>query len=494
MLPFQSLIIVDKESNVPLYQQVSNKLASLIREGVIRPGAMLPGTREMSMMIGVHRKTVTTAYQDLYAQDWIEINPRKGPVVAERLPEIKPRTFDSLNHRSAYAGDPGFSFTSMPSHPAFNSRYKTYTQPIVAINDGFPDQRIAPMDVLLREYRRLFGEQIHKNIPRSDGQLGSLRLRKALAEFMADSRGLNIGPENILLTHGAQMAIYIAAQILVKPGSRVLVAATNYFLADAIFQQLKVDLIRIPVDEQGIDLECIAEICRDRPPDLLYIIPHHHHPTTVSLSTARRVQLLELIRRYNFPVIEDDYDYDFHYDGSPILPLASSDHQGNVIYIGSLAKALTTTVRCGYMIAPEKFVAEAGSIRTVIDIRNDYLLEDALAAIIRKGELQKHLKKALKIYHDRRDLLCELLESELNEVVSFRKPEGGMAVWVVFAPQYPLVKVAALAAKKGLQMNDGSIYNNGDNSINALRIGFSGLNEQEIKNVICILKEVTDKM
>ena len=128
--------------------------------------------------------------------------------------------------------------------------------------------------------------------------------------------------------------------MILSPGSTVIVGDLNYVLADRLFEQMGAKLIKVKVDENGIDVDEIENLCKKSTPDLLYIIPHHHHPTTVTLSKERRIKLLDIIRQYRFPVIEDDYDYDFHYENSPILPLASADHNGYVIYIGSISKTL----------------------------------------------------------------------------------------------------------------------------------------------------------
>ena len=467
MLPFQTLLTLNKEAAIPVYQQIANGLIGLIRDGVIKPGAALPGSRELALLLQVHRKTVVAAYQELFTQDWIETIPRKGVIVSQKLPEIKPRSFKAAAKIPAYAGNTGFSFQATgpyPSNAATRSAEHRYI-----INDGFPDYRIAPIDLLMREYRSLFHSPAIRRHAAYGSMAGPLSLRTELARFLSETRGINIGPQNVQMTHGAQMAIYLAARLVLKPGSTVLVGDPNYFLADMVFQQCGAKLQRIPLDENGMDIDAIAKICKRKRPDLLYIIPHHHHPTTVTLSADRRMKLLELIRQYKFPVIEDDYDYDFHYSGSPILPLASADHEGNVIYIGSLTKALATFTRVGYMIAPENFIQEASVLRRIVDIRGDNLLEEALGTLFKNGDMQRHLKKSVKLYHERRDHLCNLLESELKDVVDFQRPAGGMAVWTQFRKQYPLPAVAAKAAAKGLYMSDGGSYSYHAHNYNALR-------------------------
>ena len=135
-----------------------------------------------------------------------------------------------------------------------------------------------------------------------------------------------------------------------KPGAAVIVGEPSYRMANMIFEHFGARLIKVPVDDNGIDVDAIENICKKKRPDMLYVIPHHHHPTTVTLSANRRMKLLDIIRNFKLPVIEDDYDYDFHYNKTPILPLASADHNGYVLYIGSITKSFASSVRIGYLV------------------------------------------------------------------------------------------------------------------------------------------------
>lgn len=487
MLPFQTLLSVNRNLSAPVYHQVASGIISLIQDGTIRPGAFLPSSRVMAEMLTLHRKTIVAAYEELTAQDWIETIPRKGIIVARNLPELKPRSFKAASLVSPYKEKTAIFYQQINTIKRVGNRNKAYR---FVINDGFPDSRIAPVDTLLRQYRYLLQR------PSSDRQVmygdpaGTLNFRTALATFLSGTRGLDIDTSNLLVTRGAQMAIYIAASMLIKQGSSVIVGEPNYGTANSIFEYFGAKLIKVPVDENGIDVDAIEKLCRKKKPAMLYIIPHHHHPTTVTLSAARRMKLLSLIREYKLPVIEDDYDYDFHYARSPILPLASADHGGYVIYIGSITKCFASAIRMGYLVAPEDFVNNAAQLKRMIDIRGDVLLEESLAILFNNGDMQKHLKKSLKIYQQRRDLFCDLLENEFKDKLSFTKPSGGMSVWVQFDKRYELKQIAEKASTQGLFMGDGSFYNTGKINYNALRMGFASLNEKEIQGAMGVLKKV----
>jgi GntR family transcriptional regulator / MocR family aminotransferase len=476
------MIRIDREAETSVYQQIAHQLVKLIRDGILQPGSRLPGSRELAVLLQVHRKTVVAAYDELNAQDWIEAMPRKGISVSARLPELKPKTFKAQVRQPSYAGPAAFGFNQSLSIPQLTV---SKNKPRIIINDGSPDSRLAPTELLLRAYKELLTERNYKKFNPQESFAGTPPLREALTRFLTDTRGLTMNPENILITRGAQMAIYLAAQMILKKGDSVIVSRPNYFMADKVFEQAGAQLLRVPADEQGMDVDAVEALCQKKKPRMLYVIPHHHHPTTVTLSMDRRMKLLDIIRRHQLVVIEDDYDYDFHYSSGPILPLASADHGGNVIYIGSLTKSLTPSIRLGYMIGPPDFIAQVTQLRRIIDIRGDHLQEDALATLIRNGDLARHLKKAGKIYHHRRDYFCDLLTRQLEGRISFKKPDGGLAIWA--AACLPLPLLAARAAAMGLQINDGSYYN--DPPGNKLRLGFASLRENEMDEAIEVLKK-----
>src|SRR5690606_23966695 len=140
------------------------------------------------------------------------------------------------------------------------------------------------------------------------------------------------------------------------------------------FRQLGASVNYVPVNEGGIDVEAIEKLCREKSIRFIYVISHHHNPTTVTLIPERRIKLLELAAEYRFAIIEDDYDYDFHYTSTPMMPMASLDKQGSVIYIGTLTKTLAPSIRIGFMIAPQNFIRAAVYLRKSIDVQGDSLM------------------------------------------------------------------------------------------------------------------------
>jgi GntR family transcriptional regulator/MocR family aminotransferase len=478
----QHLITIDKTSDVPVYLQISNAIIHNIRHGRIRSSFKLPGSRQLAAGLKIHRKTLLAAFDELLAQGWIEMIPRKGTFVVKDLPEVKPKKIKAGETVRGYQAITGFNFQHKEpvSFPSKN------VQPSgLIINDGFPDLRLAPTDLFFRELRRLGKQSAFRKYFHYGDPKGPDYLLQTLTSFLSDTRGLPITSDNIMITKGAQMSIYLATSLLVKPGSHVVVGEPGYFAATLTFQQAGATIHRIPVDESGIDVKAIESLCRKKKLAFVYVIPHHHQPTTVTLSPERRIRLLELAAAHRFAIIEDDYDYDFHYTSNPVLPMASLDHHGNVIYIGTLSKTLAPAIRTGFMIAPENFIQAAAYRRRWVDRQGDNLMEIALAELYRNGTMASHIRKVVKIYHERRDHFCALLKDRLGDKIMFKIPDGGMSVWATFL-HANLRQIAAKAEKNGLMMSDGRLYSL-VKDYNATRLGFASLNLREQEKAIDIL-------
>ncbi|WPU93156.1 PLP-dependent aminotransferase family protein [Mucilaginibacter sabulilitoris] len=487
MLPFKTLLNIDKNSPEAVFKQIASQLVLLIQKGILLPDMQLPSTRLLAADLGLHRKTIMAAYNTLIAEDWLISKERKEYRVSTLLPIIKPRTYASKS-KSSYKAESAIIYDKLehlPSFPKIAAGFK------VIVDDGFPDVNIFPVERVSQEYRRLLTHQTLKKSTATWNIDGSPVIKEALSSFLNDTRGLNIEQGNLMITRGAQMAIYLAASLIIKAGDKVLVTSPNFFLADAVFMQLGAQLITVPVDDEGADVDAIADALEKNNIKLLYIIPHHHHPTTVTLSSTRRAKLLELIRIHQLAVIEDDYDYDFQYQYSPYLPLASGAHDGNVIYIGSLTKVLGSNFRLGYMISTPNFLHSAVKLKMLIDIRGDALMEGTIASLMENGEFSRFIMKANKLYEYRCDSASNLINSELNHLVEFKKPQGGMALWLKFKENYQVANIVNKASSLGLQLIGMPYFKSSDLTHDAIRFGFASLNEKELEFAVDVLKKIT---
>lgn len=479
----KELIGIDSSSS-PVYLHISNAVIAGIRQGKLRKGLKLPGTRELAGLLQVNRMTVVAAFQELEAQGWIEMRARQGTFIKAVPPLLAPARIMRQTTPAGFAETVGFSYDKKRILPVATADFQSTGK--LVFNDGFPDIRLAPIEELGAAIRTLSRRSVNRKYLQYGGAQGTLLLRQTLADFLCDTRGLAVTPENILITKGAQMGIFMAASVILKPGDEVIVGTPGYDLADITFRQLGARVNGVPVDAEGIDTTKVEQLCKRKKIRLLYVIPHHHNPTTVTLSPERRMHLLHLAARYKFAILEDDYDYDFHYASRPIMPMASHDRRGNVVYVGTLTKTFAPAVRVGFMVAPVDFIQTATCFRKTVDTQGDSFMEHAIAELYRDGTLTRHIKKSVKLYRERRDHFCDLLHTELHEHLDFTIPDGGMSVWARFHAD--LKKVSPRALEKGLVIKDGTSYDTGSIKYNAVRLGFASLNLKEQALAVGILK------
>ena len=488
MIPFKSVIIVDRNKKLAVYLQICNAIINAIKKGVLATGTKLPGSRSLANLLLVNRNTIVRVYEELLLQGWIEVVNHKGFIISNKIPMINLTESSNtlISQQNKVPINTGYEINA---HSHISIPEEAPSRDLIQLNDGFPDARLAPLDALAREYRAVLRKPSHQNSLNYNHPQGNKNLREQLRQYLQNSRGINASIDQILITRGSLMGISLLISTLINKGDKVVVGKTNYRSADMLIKQMKGEIIRIRVDNDGLDINELEIVCKKQKIRAIYIASHHHHPTTVVLSAARRIKLHGLAKKYKFAIIEDDYDYDFHYNSSPILPLASSDPEGFVSYVGSLSKTICPAFRIGFVVAPQNLINALTRLRRIIDRQGDFVLEEAMANLFKEGEIFRHLRKSLRIYHQRRDIFCHLLSSELNQMVSFEKPEGGLAVWAKFSEKIDLVKTRHNTLKKGLHFNDGSFYDPEKLDLNSTRLGFASLNNEELSMAVGILKK-----
>ncbi|MDY7393839.1 PLP-dependent aminotransferase family protein [Aureibaculum sp. 2210JD6-5] len=490
MFPYKTSIQFDRKCNQALYLQLSNQIIQLIKNQTLTANTKLPGSRTLAEQLNVHRKTIVACYDELLLQGWVESIPKKGTFVLSNLPVLQRQKLydaDGIGLKKTA----GFSFYKNSVFPEKPTKSR---DDVIYLNDGISDGRLTPIDEIARTYRRICSKKKVFEHVSYGSTYGNDMLRAVLVDYLNATRGLHITKDNVLITRGSQMGIWLSSQLLLQNEDVIIVGDTNYTAADATFLMQGANLERVLVDKNGLVTDEIEKLCKRKPIKAVYVTSHHHHPTTVTLSAKRRIHLLNLAKQYNFAIIEDDYDYDFNYNHAPILPLASHDTNGNVIYIGSVCKSVAPVFRIGYLIASKEFVDEAAKLRGVVDRQGDALLELTFADFIKSGDLDRHIRKVIKIYKQRRNLFCKLLKEELGSVFQFEVPKGGMAVWIKLNSNHSWATIVEVARKYKLEIGAWQRYDNANLAHNCIRIGFATYNEDEIYELISRLKKTIDEI
>ncbi|HET8714403.1 MAG TPA: PLP-dependent aminotransferase family protein, partial [Holophagaceae bacterium] len=313
--------------------------------------------------------------------------------------------------------------------------------------------------------------------------LGDGRYRAAVAALLSEMRGLAYGPERILATSGSQMALDLVARTLIRPGDAVAVEDPGYPMAWAVLRAAGAEVIPVPVDGQGLQVEALEAIQARRPLRLVYTTPHHQFPTTATLSAPRRLRLLELARRHRIALVEDDYDFEFHFEGRPVLPLASADPAGVVIYLGTLSKVLAPGLRLGFVAGPAPLVEALAATRLRVDHHGDQVVERAVAELLEDGLVQRHGRRMRRILLERRDVLADALRKQLGGALAFEVPSGGMSLWaearLAGAPRW-----GERCLKAGVAFPWGRAFDFRQRETPFFRLGFAALSPEELKEAV----------
>ena len=474
-------IPIDSSASLPIFAQIASAIVSDIRRGRLHPGAIMPGTRALARTLGVHRNTVIAAYGELTAEGWITTEIGRGTFVAQTLPEPRPRRFAPAAHanstepRQTFELGPGIVVDRCPSGEA------------AAFNlCGWPDLRLVPTKSLARAWRRAIEARSRQGLSYGQPE-GHPRLRAALASMLSATRGLVLDESHVLVTRGTQGALAVIAHALFRPGDVVAVEDPGYRHAWQVLSMTGAQLVPIPVDVQGLSIAELSRAAETHRLRAVFVTPHHQFPTTVTLSAPRRLQLLELARQHRFAIIEDDFDHEFHYDGRPILPLASADASGSVIYVGSLSKTLAPGLRLGYIVAAPDAIAHLTHYRALLDTQGDRVLESAVAEMLEDGEVQRHVRRVRRMYRVRRDATAALLSSELGDAVSVVKPVGGTAFWVRVAADVDLDRWRQRAADQDVLFETGDRFAFDGRPLPYIRIGYAGYRETELAEAVRLL-------
>lgn len=283
------------------------------------------------------------------------------------------------------------------------------------------------------------------------------------------------------------MALDLVARAVLRPKDTVAVEALGYRPAWEALQLAGARLLPLPVDNEGLEVSALERAAKKRRIRAVYVTPHHQYPTTVTMSAARRLALLALAKRLGLLIIEDDYDHEFHYEGRPVLPLASADDGGVVASIGTLSKVLAPGLRLGFVVAPTRLAERLVKLRAVMDRQGDHPMEATVAELLEEGELQRHVRKMRGVYRARRDFLASRLAARLGGALRWTVPPGGISLWARVEPPIDLERWLATAAAHGVFVQPGARYTFDGREPRALRLVFARFNEAELGRAIEVL-------
>ncbi|WP_339529728.1 PLP-dependent aminotransferase family protein [Pseudomonas mucidolens] len=409
---------IELDRHLGLTRQLYQALRQRVLDGRLVGGTRLPASRDLATALSISRNSVVRAYDQLYAEGFIEGRVGDGTYVAQ-LPttadaakklSTKPSTGFSTGLSPALSTDrldlsDGLSRKVIHS-PALDRLQGHHlplppTGPPRAFRVGVPAFDLFPFDVWAKLnaafWRKPDLQQLCYGNPAGDG-----RLRGLIAAYLRSSRGLQCTAEQIVITSGAQQAISLCAQLLVAPGDSVAIENPGYRAAGHAFAIAGANLHGVAVDSEGIDCAALNALNECR---LVYVTPSHQYPTGVVMSLARRLELLAWAERSDGWIIEDDYDGEYRYSGAPLAPLAALDRSGRVVYVGTFGKVAFPALRLGYLVLPPGYV-EAFTRRRAVDVRHSEVSTQAvMAEFMAAGHFQRHIRRMRRAALSRRNAL-----------------------------------------------------------------------------------------
>lgn len=464
-------IQLDEKSDKAVYLQIADALIKDIHSGRLNPGEALPGSRNLAQLLKVNRNTVVEALNVLLIEGWLISKERRGTFVADTLPDFK-----EVQHNKEIAA-------------ASNDTKRKHCH--LQFDDGHPDSKIAPVTELARAYRQLFNQKARWQMMGYSNELGNLEFRKAIVQMLNHQRGMQLNEQNICITRGSQMAMYLIAQCLFSKGDNVMIENPGYKPAWRAFEHAGARLLPVNVDKDGLITEEVNKYLQSgKKIKAIYVTPHRQYPTTATLSLKRRLELIRLSNQYGFTIIEDDYDNEFHFGYRPVLPLSSFTELKNYVYIGTMSKVVAPALRIGYLVSNhDTLIENTGDLRKIIDVQGDGIMEQAVLQLIKDGTIKRHIKKATNHYRAKRDFMAKLLVKHIANKATFTFPEGGLAFWIM--PHQPVdwSKVSEKLESKGITIITPDTYSF-DETINGIRLGYGSLSEKDLEEGIMALAKV----
>jgi GntR family transcriptional regulator / MocR family aminotransferase len=486
-------LLLDRSRPASLTSQIVEQLRDAILLGRIAPGMRMPSSRRLADQLDVSRNTVVRAYEWLTIEGYVEARPASGVFAALRPPDLKQPSAPIFPPSDANDAGP-LSPMPMPYAPMRAQELVNQNRSRLAF-DFFPGRPSAGL-FPLKTWRRLLQSGLSHGgaigLSQYSDPAGLAVLRTAIASHVAAARGILADVSRIIVVCGVQEGINIAARLFLGRGTVGVIENPCYQGARFAFEASGAQVAGVPVDRDGV----IAEDLPHEPASLIYVTASHQYPTGHTLSLARRHALIAWARHNGCYILEDDYDGDFRYDGSP-LPSIASLAPDCTIYLGTFSKSLGAGLRIGYMVVPAPLAATARTAKALLNNGNPWLDQVALAEMIRSGSYAAHLARVRARYKESRDALLGALRRQFGEA-DVSGAGGGLHVFWHLPPGVPNAAVlegVARRARVGVySMASGGAYD-ADDSVLARRgmiLGYAALLPRQIEQGIARLSEAVD--
>lgn len=473
------LIEINRDIPLPLYAQIVTQLREMIRRGVLKAGDRLPANREMAKKLGVNRNTITAAYEELTAEGLIRSHVGQGTFVSD-VPMVGAIRDERV---ATFPMSWNALLTDPPQENWLSSWLNTHQKKdTISLSYGLPQTELFPLEDFRLALNRAFKKEGHALLQL--GLSGGYQpLQQYLASYMA-RLGIKVSPEEVLITNGCQQSLDLISRILVRPGDEVVIENPTFPGAISVFCGADSKFLSVPVNENGLDLDVLEDILTQRRPKLIYCVPTFQNPTSTTMDTAARRRLIELAARHRVPIIEDDIYRELRYDGADVLPLKALDKYGLVIYINSFSKVGFPGLRVGWIVAPRPLIEHLHALKQRSDVHSSTLSQAAIYEFARQGLLNKHVRRAKKVYAERRDAMLQALQTYFPAEAKWNHPAGGMVIWVRLPETLNASQILLEAAKQGVIFSPGERFYASQPQSNMMRLSFTMTDVPQIETAV----------
>jgi GntR family transcriptional regulator/MocR family aminotransferase len=484
-------LAMERDDDTPLHRQLYDQLRGLILDGRLKAGARLPSSRTLSRELGISRNTVTSAFDQLFAEGYLVGKIGAGSFVSDELPE------DALSARVAEP-PPG---ESMPRRQGLSKRGarlaalrgQRTSKRLPAFALGLPDLDSFPFDVWSRLMTKAWRRPPRELLAHAE-PAGYMPLRRAIVDYLRTARGVRCEAEQVIVVAGVQQAIALACHVLLDEGDVALMEEPGYPGVRGALLGAGVRTALAPVDDEGLDIDAGGAAAPDA--RLVCVAPSNQYPLGVTMPLGRRLRLLDWARQSDGWVLEDDYDSEFRYAGRPLSALQGLDRDGRVVYAGSFSKVMFPSLRIGYLVVPADLAEPFRLARAALDDHPSTIAQPALAAFIEEGHFASHLRRMRRLYAERREALIAALTDRFGAGIGVVPSEAGMHLCALPAPDLAPgkrdVDIQAAAATRGVTVSALSTYYAAETTARGLLLGYSAVPEARMPDAVERLAQAFD--
>jgi DNA-binding transcriptional MocR family regulator len=468
----------DKQSDIPIYQQIANYIQKRIVYGEYPPGTVLPSERRLAKELNVNRGTIISAYDVLYSNGMVERIKGSGTHVNKdmwRLSRTRIPNWDLYVERGSF----------LPNLPLFQHiREEVLNKNLINFASGELAHDLMPYDV----FRDILSKhEFHQSLG-YEHPLGNLNLREQIVHHLKEYRDIKCSSQSVLVTSGAQQALHLIIQCLLNDGDAIAYEDPSYAHSLPTFRAAGLKTFKLPVGKDGLNPEDILYLYKKHKIKMVFLNPIFQNPTGTVLSLERKKRVLAISQEFGIPVVEDDpyslISFSDHIDTST---LKSLDDSGNVLYISSFSKIAASGLRIGWVVGPDNVIQRLADAKQQMDFGHSIFPQWIAAEYLGSESFAANLKNLNLKLLEKRNILTTVLQEELSNQLEFQIPDGGIHLWCrLLGNDINEYKLLETSIRNGVAFVPGSLISS---LTGYIRLTFGRVETHLIKEGILRLKK-----